>query len=938
MEGQAWHQLSEEQLAKSLDTDRAKGLSREQATERLGTLGPNELAEKRGDSPLKLLLNQFKDFMVLVLVGATIISGLLGEMLDALTIIAIILINGVLGFYQEYRAERSLRALKELSAPFAKVVRDGGLLHIPARELVSGDVVLLESGDRVPADLRFVECNDCSVDESALTGESVPVVKTAGKLDTADLALGDRKNCGYLGTMVTRGTAKGIVTVTGMQTEMGKIADLIQQTEEAETPLQHRLEQLGKILIVVALALTVVVVLAGILHGQPAYDMFLAGVSLAVAAIPEGLPAIVTIALALGVQRMIKRRAIVRKLPSVETLGCASVICSDKTGTLTQNKMTVTKLWLGGRTVEVTGEGYEPTGLLKENGKSIDAKGDAALRRLTQIAALCNNSDLSQQEAAADAKKRKSTKGELPVSEAMEWKIQGDPTEAALLVLAAKTGLVKSALQSLYTRVKEFPFDAERKRMSVLVSHQGGKLVCAKGAPDLLVSQCAYVLWDDQVVPFTASLKNKVLAANEAMARESLRVLGMAYRDVKAHETCASGEQAESGLIFVGLTGMMDPPRKEVKEAIYKCRQAGIKTVMITGDHGTTAEAIARTLGIIGREGRVITGTELAAMTDEDLEKVADDVNVYARVSPEHKLRIVQALQRRGHVVAMTGDGVNDAPAVKAADIGIAMGITGTDVTKEASALVLSDDNFSSIVAAVEEGRGIYENIRKFIRYLLASNVGEIMTMFLAMMAGLPLPLVPIQILWVNLVTDGLPAMALGVDQAESDLMQQKPRAAKENIFARRLGWKIVSRGVLIGLCTLGAFVLALKAGEGQSNQLVHAQTVAFATLVMAQLIHVFDCRSSRSIFHRKLLENKFLVFAVLSSLVLMLAVLYIEPLQPVFKTVPLDLRDWALVLVAAGIPTFALGAGSVWSSSKQKKKRTKINYGGSSASTRPIR
>ncbi|OXS62328.1 calcium-translocating P-type ATPase, SERCA-type [Cohnella sp. CIP 111063] len=938
MEGQAWHQLSEEQLTKALDTDGEKGLSREQADERLQAIGPNELAEKRGDSPLKLLLNQFKDFMVLVLVGATIISGLLGEMLDALTIIAIILINGVLGFYQEYRAERSLRALKELSAPFAKVIRGGELLHIPARDLVSGDLVLLESGDRVPADLRFVECNDCSVDESALTGESVPVVKSAGKLDSADLALGDRKNCGYLGTMVTRGTAKGIVTVTGMRTEMGKIADLIQQTEEAETPLQHRLEQLGKILIVVALVLTVVVVLAGILHGQPAYDMFLAGVSLAVAAIPEGLPAIVTIALALGVQRMIKRRAIVRKLPSVETLGCASVICSDKTGTLTQNKMTVTKLWLGGRTIEVTGEGYEPVGLLKENGKSIDAKGDAALRRLTQIAALCNNSDLSQQEKSDDAKKRKPAKGEPPVSDAAEWKIKGDPTEAALLVLSAKTGLVKSALQSLYTRVKEFPFDAERKRMSVLVSHQGGKLICAKGAPDLLVGQCAYVLWDDQVVPFTASLKSKVLAANEAMARESLRVLGTAYRDVKGHETCDNSEQAESGLIFVGLTGMMDPPRKEVKEAIYKCRQAGIKTVMITGDHGTTAESIARTLGIIGREGRVITGTELAAMPDEELEKVADDVNVYARVSPEHKLRIVQALQRRGHVVAMTGDGVNDAPAVKAADIGIAMGITGTDVTKEASALVLSDDNFSSIVAAVEEGRGIYENIRKFIRYLLASNVGEIMTMFLAMMAGLPLPLVPIQILWVNLVTDGLPAMALGVDQAESDLMQQKPRPAKENIFARRLGWKIVSRGVLIGLCTLGAFVLALKAGEGQPDQLIHAQTVAFATLVMAQLIHVFDCRSSRSIFHRKLLENKFLVLAVLSSLVLMLAVLYIEPLQPIFKTVPLDLRDWALVIVAAGIPTFAMGAGSVWGSSKQKKKGTKITYGGNSASARPAR
>ncbi|MFC4598834.1 calcium-translocating P-type ATPase, SERCA-type [Cohnella hongkongensis] len=938
MEGQAWHQLSEEQLVKALDTDGVKGLSREQAAERLQTLGPNELAEKRGDSPLKLLLNQFKDFMVLVLVGATVVSGLLGEMLDALTIIAIILINGVLGFYQEYRAERSLRALKELSAPFAKVVRDGELLHIPARDLVAGDVVLLESGDRVPADLRFLECNDCSVDESALTGESVPVAKTAGKLISPELALGDRRNCGYLGTMVTRGTAKGIVTVTGMRTEMGKIADLIQQTEEAETPLQHRLEQLGKILIVVALALTVVVVLAGILHGQPIYDMFLAGVSLAVAAIPEGLPAIVTIALALGVQRMIKRKAIVRKLPSVETLGCASVICSDKTGTLTQNKMTVTQLWLGGRKVEVTGEGYEPVGTLKENGKSIDMKGDAALRRLTQIAALCNNSDLSQQEKAEEGKKRKPGKGEPAAEDGLEWKIKGDPTEAALLVLAAKTGLVKSALQSLYTRIREFPFDAERKRMSVLVSHQGGKLVCTKGAPDMLVGQCAYVLWDDQVVPFTPSLKMKVLAANEAMARDSLRVLGMAYRDVKGHEGCESSEQAESGLIFVGLTGMMDPPRKEVKEAIYKCRQAGIKTVMITGDHGTTAEAIAKTLGIIGREGRVITGTELSAMSDEELEKIADDVNVYARVSPEHKLRIVQALQRRGHVVAMTGDGVNDAPAVKAADIGIAMGITGTDVTKEASALVLSDDNFSSIVAAVEEGRGIYENIRKFIRYLLASNVGEIMTMFLAMMAGLPLPLVPIQILWVNLVTDGLPAMALGVDQAESDLMQQKPRPAKENIFARRLGWKIVSRGVLIGLCTLGAFVLALRAGEGQPDQLVHAQTVAFATLVMAQLIHVFDCRSSRSIFHRKLLENKFLVLAVLSSLALMLAVLYIEPLQPVFKTVPLDLRDWALVIVAAGIPTFAMGAGSVWGSSKQKRKRAKISYGGNSTSARPAR
>ncbi|MFC5703445.1 calcium-translocating P-type ATPase, SERCA-type [Cohnella faecalis] len=940
MEGKTWHQIDVTELASRLGTDPKNGLSAEEAAQRLQRHGANELQERKGESPLKLLLNQFKDFMVLVLVGATVISGLLGEMLDALTIIAIILINGILGFFQEFRAERSLRALKELSAPSAKVVRDGTLLTVPANSLVPGDLVHVESGDRVPADLRFIECSQCSVDEAALTGESVPVVKSFQPIAAEELPLGDRKNCGYLGTMVTRGTAKGIVTVTGMSTEMGKIADLIQQTEEAETPLQRRLEQLGKILIVVALLLTVLVVAAGVLHGQPLYEMFLAGVSLAVAAIPEGLPAIVTIALALGVQRMIKRRAIVRKLPSVETLGCASVICSDKTGTLTQNKMTVTRLWVGGdRRIDVTGEGYGPAGLLQEAGKTIDPKGDAVLRRLTQVAALCNNAELAREERSEEPKRRKAAgkAGEGEADEQYEWKVKGDPTEGALLVLATKTGLPRTSLDKLYDRAKEFPFDSERKRMSVLVDHQGGRLLCSKGAPDLLVERCGYVLWGDHVVPFTGTLRQKVLQANEAMAKDALRVLGFAYRDVKPHETCETEETAENGLIFVGLAGMIDPPRKEVEEAIVKCRQAGIKTVMITGDHGTTAEAIARSIGIIPRGGRVISGAELNQMNDADLDKVADEVNVYARVSPEHKLRIVQALQRRGHVVAMTGDGVNDAPAVKAADIGISMGITGTDVTKEASALVLADDNFASIVAAVEEGRGIYENIRKFIRYLLASNVGEIMTMFLAMMMGLPLPLVPIQILWVNLVTDGLPAMALGVDQAESDLMRQKPRSAKENIFARRLGWKIISRGILIGVCTLAAFMLTLGSGASDAAALTHAQTVAFATLVMAQLIHVFDCRSSRSIFHRRFFENKFLVLAVLSSLLLMLAVLYLEPLQPVFKTVPLSLRDWALVLVAAGIPTFLMGIGSVLGTSKPKRRSNRIDYRGTGTQPRPF-
>ncbi len=932
VEGKAWHQLSENELASSLGTDIKSGLAPEDAERRLREHGVNELSERRGESPLKLFLNQFKDFMVLVLTGATVISGLLGEMLDALTIIAIIVLNGVLGFFQEYRAERSLKALKELSAPLAKVVRGGSMQVVPAKELVPGDLVLLESGDRVPADVRLIESNQCTIEEAALTGESVPVAKTAGVIDAAELPLGDRKNCGYLGTMVTRGTAKGIVVKTGMNTEMGKIADLIQQTEEADTPLQRRLEQLGKILIVLALALTVVVVLAGVLHGQPIYDMFLAGVSLAVAAIPEGLPAIVTVALALGVQRMIKRRAIVRKLPSVETLGCASVICSDKTGTLTQNKMTVTRLWLGGRNVEVTGEGYEPSGQFLENGRTVEVKGDPLLRRLTQIAALCNNAELSREEQ--DEARKKKTAKEPDASGSPKWQVKGDPTEGALLVLAGKSGLSRSSLEALYPRVKEFPFDAERKRMSVMVSHQGGKLVCTKGAPDMLLERCAYVLWDGNVVPLTGTLRQKVLQANEAMARDALRVLGFAYRDVRPHDPCDTEDQAENGLVFIGMAGMIDPPRREVFDAIVKCRQAGIKTVMITGDHRTTAEAIARTIGIVPKDGKVLSGSDLAAMEDGELDRMADDVYVYARVSPEHKLRIVQALQRRGHVVAMTGDGVNDAPAVKAADIGIAMGVSGTDVTKEASSLVLADDNFASIVAAVEEGRGIYENIRKFIRYLLASNVGEILTMFLAMMMGLPLPLIPIQILWVNLVTDGLPAMALGVDQPESDLMRQRPRSAKENIFARRLGWKIISRGVLIGVCTLAAFVLTLGGMSGSGAQLVHAQTVAFATLVLAQLIHVFDCRSSRSIFHRRFFENKFLVLAALSSLLLMLAVLYVEPLQPVFKTVPLTLRDWALVFVAAGIPTFLMGIGSVWGSSRRRRKTNRISYG---SAPRPI-
>jgi Ca2+-transporting ATPase len=921
VEQKKWYQMETEETARAHDVVPAQGLTWDEAKARRERHGENELTEKRNVSLIALFLNQFKDFMVLVLMAATLISGLLGEYLDAITIVAIIVMNGILGFVQEFRAERSLRALKELSAPTAKTVRDGTLVQIPAKELVPGDIILIESGDRIPADIRWIETNSLYVEESALTGESVPVGKHTDALQGEEVPLGDQKNLGFMGTMVTRGNAKGIVVRTGMNTEMGKIADLIQNTEAMETPLQHRLEQLGKVLIAVAIGLTIMVVVAGILHGQPPYAMFLAGVSLAVAAIPEGLPAIVTIALALGVQRMIKRKAIVRKLPSVETLGCASVICSDKTGTLTQNKMTVTHVWLGGEVLEVTGDGYEPAGQIVSNGALVDLRQNQTLRRLLQIGVLCNNAVLHEE---IPEQKRKGSKGPVkPI-----YSIKGDPTEGALVVLGAKAGITRQSLEGLYERKGELPFDSDRKRMSVLMQHQGGRLLFTKGAPDVVLEKCAYVLWDGKVIPFTPTLKQKVIAANEGMARSALRVLGLAYKELKSTDREDTPHTLEQQLVFVGLAGMIDPPRKEVRDAIQVCRRAGIKTVMITGDHQSTAEAIARQLGMIPQNGLSMSGQQISIMSDEELDEKSDHVYVYARVSPEHKLRIVKSLQRKGHVVAMTGDGVNDAPAIKAADIGIAMGQTGTDVTKEASALILSDDNFATIVAAIEEGRGIYENIRKFIRYLLASNVGEIMTMFLAMMMGMPLPLVPIQILWVNLVTDGLPAMALGVDQPEKDLMQQKPRTAKENIFARRLGWKIVSRGILIGICTLAAFWLMLMENPDSSQGLVKAQSVAFATLVMAQLIHVFDCRSSRSIFHRNPLQNKYLVLAVLSSLALMLVVMYVEPLQPIFKTVPLGMKEWMITLFFASVPTFLMGLGSIFTTQRRKRRKLVGGYG----------
>ncbi|MDQ0230593.1 calcium-translocating P-type ATPase, SERCA-type [Metabacillus malikii] len=884
-----WHEMRPEEVTKSTNTDIESGLTTKEVKKREEKFGLNELTEAERPSAILLFLNQFKDFMVLVLLVATLISGLLGEYIDAIAIIAIVLVNGILGFFQEKRAEKSLEALKELSAPQVTALRNGEWIKILSKELVPGDIVKFTSGDRIGADMRLLETKSLEVEESALTGESLPVQKSINPISGQEVGLGDLTNMVFMGTLVTRGSGLGVVVGTGMNTAMGQIADLLQNAETMETPLQRRLEQLGKILIVVALALTVLVVAIGVLQGHNIYDMFLAGVSLAVAAIPEGLPAIVTVALSLGVQRMIKQKSIVRKLPAVETLGCASVICSDKTGTMTQNKMTVTQIWSSDKVWHVSGTGYHPHGEFFYNDKEVNISQSKTLQQILTFGSLCNSAEIIEKNG--------------------EFHLDGDPTEGALLVAAMKAGFKKESLLNNFEIVEEFPFDSTRKMMSVIVKDKNGKqFVVTKGAPDVLLGISNSILWNERQEKLSRENEEKVRKAIESLASQALRTIAIAYKPLSSNERIQNSVAAEKDLVFIGLQGMIDPPRPEVKQAVKECRDAGIKTVMITGDHVITAKAIAKQLNILPTHGRVLEGKDLSLLSVEELEEIVDDVYVFARVSPEHKLKIVKALQNKGHIVAMTGDGVNDAPAIKAADIGISMGITGTDVAKEASSLILVDDNFATIKSAIKEGRNIYENIRKFIRYLLASNVGEILVMLFAMLLALPLPLVPIQILWVNLVTDGLPAMALGLDQPEGDLMKRKPRHPKEGVFARGLGWKVISRGFLIGIVTLAAFMIVYYRNP---DDLAYAQTIAFATLVMAQLIHVFDCRSEKSIFDRNPFENMYLIFAVISSILLMLVVIYYPPLQPIFHTIPIMLRDWLLILGMSAIPTFLL-AGSL--------------------------
>ncbi|MGM9986576.1 MAG: calcium-translocating P-type ATPase, SERCA-type [Bacillaceae bacterium] len=882
----SWYRMGSDEVIVKTNTNMKVGLSDLDARERLKNFGLNELVEEKQKSAFIVFFNQFKDFMVLVLLVATVISGLLGEYVDAIAIVAIVLINGILGYFQESKAEKSLKALKELASPNVNVLRGGKWIKISSKELVIGDVVKFTSGDRISADLRIIESNSLYIEEAALTGESLPTLKKASMISGDNIGLGDQDNMAFMGTLVTRGSGVGIVVGTGMNTAMGQIADLLQNAEETETPLQIRLEQLGKILIAISLVLTVLVVAIGVYQGNELYKMFLAGVSLAVAAIPEGLPAIVTVALSLGVQRMIKKKAIVRKLQAVETLGCASVICSDKTGTMTQNKMMVTHVWVSGETWNIDGTGYEPKGhFYKENSKFNPTQSKGLMQMLT-FGLLCNNTEII---------KRKK-----------QYHVDGDPTEGALVVAAMKAGLAKDGLLQQFKVVQEFPFDSNRKMMSVILQDEKGKrYVVTKGAPDVLLANSTSILWNNNEIDFRQEYRTRVLQTIEELASGALRTIAIAFKPID--KMVRDERDAENNLIFLGLQGMIDPPRPEVRKAVRECKEAGIKTIMITGDHKDTAKAIAIQLDIATKQDRVIEGTTLSQMTVEELEDVVEHVSVFARVSPEHKLKIVKALQNKGHIVAMTGDGVNDAPAIKAADIGISMGISGTDVAKEASSLILLDDNFATIKSAIKEGRNIYENIRKFIRYLLASNVGEILVMLFAMILALPLPLIPIQILWVNLVTDGLPAMALGLDSAESNVMKRNPRNPRENIFARGLGWKILSRGFLIGLVTLLAFIVTYNQ---HPDELIYAQTVAFATLVLAQLIHVFDCRSERSIFHRNPFQNMYLVAAVIISLLLMLVVIYYPPLQPIFHTVEIALRDWLLIIGLASVPTFFLVGG----------------------------
>ena len=880
-----WMQ-SPEEIVSYFNSDLKHGLSSEQAARSLERYGLNQLQEAKGRSPLSVFFAQFKSFLIWVLIVAAIISGFLGEWIDALAIVAIVILNAILGFIQEYRAEKSLAALKKMAAPLTKVIRNGELQQIPAQEVVPGDLLELEAGDHVAADARIVSHTpNFSVHEAALTGESTPVFKTSVILEDAEIPLADRANMVYAGTSVSSGKARAIVVATGMSTELGQIARMIQDITLETTPLQRKLEQFGRWIVYLCFFVVGLIFLLEWYRGGELIQVFLTAVSLAVAAIPEGLPAVVTIALALGVQRMVKRHALIRKLPSVETLGSATIICSDKTGTLTRNEMTVKAVYADGQLFSITGTGYAPVGEFRLDGNRINPKEFPGLIKTLHCGILCNSANL--------------------VEENGRFRIIGDPTEGALLSLASKAEIRKEMLEVSQELIEEIPFDSERKMMTMIRRNNGEFIAYVKGAPDVLLKKCTSIFENGLERPLTEEDLNRILQINDSLAEKALRILACAYRKLSALPEKLEAASIEKDLVFTGLVAMIDPPRPEVIQAVAACKMAGIKPIIITGDHKATAVAIAKELGMLEEGALALSGEEFDRLKPEDYQNLVVKIQVYARVTPEHKLRIVRAWKDKGEIVAMTGDGVNDAPAVKESNIGVAMGLTGTDVTKEVSDMVVTDDNFASIVAAVEEGRAIYDNIKKFVHYLLSCNLAEVMVMFFSSLIGWPIPLLPIQILWVNLVTDGFPALGLGFEPTDPDIMNRPPRKPNEPIVDQKRAGLMTGQSLFIALCTLLAFSYVLFVEEAGIER---ARTAAFVVLSISQLFHALNCRSQmKSIFELGFFSNIRLLYAVLVSLVLQLSAVYVPALQAIFKTQNLGLVDWLLVLVLSSLPLWGM-------------------------------
>ena len=862
-----WHTLSSSECFGTLHSGPA-GIAQSEAEHRLAKNGFNEIDDAQALSVLGLLLDQFKNVLILILLIATGLSAYLGHGMEAAVIAVIVLFSIILGFVQEYRAGRAMEALRSMAAPVAVVIRDGEETTLPARWLVPGDVVLLRTGDRVPADLRLLQAVNLQLEEAALTGESLPVEKQIEPLAAAQLSVGDRNNMAYSGTAVSYGRGTGLVVATGMLTEFGRIVGSLQETESRRTPLQKNLDRVGGWLALAAFLIVTVIVSIGIYRGEPFVEMLIFGVALAVAAVPEALPAVVTISLSIGARKMVRRHALIRRLPAVETLGCTSVICSDKTGTLTRDEMTARRIYSAGRMLEISGAGYSPSGEFSLDGQAVAA--DPLLVSLLEAGILASDARIVEEESGT-------------------WRVKGDPTEGALIVAAAKAGLDKLELERRMPRIGEIPFTSETKRMTTLHDGlPGGGMAFSKGAVEVILASCSSQLTDAGEFPLDAAQRGEILRQAQTMANQALRVLAL------ARKPATSLAEAEQSMCFLGLVGMIDPPRPESRDAIKTCEQAGIRVVMITGDHPLTARAVAKELGIL-KADCVVTGAELETMSDAELARQVDDIEVYARVSPQHKLRVVTALQQLGYIVAMTGDGVNDAPALKKADIGVAMGISGTDVSREAAAMTLTDDNFQSIVAAVEEGRGIYSNIKKYLVYLLSSNIGEIGLMATTSLMGLPLPLSAVQILYVNLATDGLPALALAVDPAEEGVMQRPPRDPQQGIFNVGTVTLLLVGGLWSALANAGLYLWAL--GEGHEQKV--AMTMVFISLVLIQFFKAYSFRTEGGIWRRPF-ANRWLNLAVFWEMAWVLVIVYVPFFQELFGTYALDWDDWAVLMSVA--------------------------------------